>query len=72
VEYVDLLSPPATPLPETRYVALGASFLNGSTVPGWSEGSGRETKEEQRNYFASYRDRTPEAIIGSIYLYREK
>ena len=72
VEYVDLLSPPGTPLSETRYVALGASFLNGSTVPGWSEGSGRETKEEQRNYFASYRDRTPEAIIGSIYLYREK
>jgi hypothetical protein len=25
--------PPGTPLPETRYVALGASFLNGSTVP---------------------------------------
>jgi hypothetical protein len=71
VEYIDLLSPPGTPLPETRYVALGASFLNGSTVPGWSEGSGRETKEQQRNYFASYRDRTPEAIIGSIYLYRE-
>jgi hypothetical protein len=70
VEYVDLLSPPGTPLPETRYVALGASFLNGSTVPGWSEGSGRETKEQQRNYFASYRDRTPEAVIGSIYLYR--
>jgi hypothetical protein len=70
VEYVDLLSPPGPPLPETRYVALGASFLNGSTVPGWSEGSGRETKERQRDYFASYRDRTPEAIIGSIYLYR--
>jgi Dolichyl-phosphate-mannose-protein mannosyltransferase len=70
VEYVDLLSPPGTILPETRYVALGASFLNGSTVPGWSAGSGRETKEQQRDYFASYRDRTPEAIIGSIYLYR--
>ena len=72
VEYIDLLSPPGNPLPETRYVALGASFLNGSTVPGWSEGSGRETKEQQRNYFASYRERTPEAIIGSIYLYREQ
>ena len=71
VEYIDLLSPPGTPLPETRYVALGASFLNGSTVPGWSEGSGRETKEQQRNFFAAYRNRTPEAIFGgSIYLYR--
>jgi hypothetical protein len=72
VEYVDLLAPPGTPLPETRYVALGASFLNGSTVPGWSEGSGRETREQRRNYFAAYRDQTPEAVIGSIYLYRVK
>jgi 4-amino-4-deoxy-L-arabinose transferase-like glycosyltransferase len=73
VEYVDLLSPPGTPMPETRYVALGASFLNGSTVPGWSEGSGRETKEQQRNFFADYRNRTPEAVFGgSIYLYRVK
>lgn len=71
VEYIDLLSPPGTPQPETLYVALGASFLNGSTVPGWSEGSGRETKEKQRNFFADYRNRTPEAIFGSsIYLYR--
>ncbi len=70
VEYVDLLAPPGTSLPETRYVALGASFLNGSTVPGWSAGSGRETKEQQRNYFDAYRDRTPEAVFGSIYLYR--
>jgi 4-amino-4-deoxy-L-arabinose transferase-like glycosyltransferase len=71
VEYIDLLTPPGTRLPETRYIALGASFLNGSTVPGWSEGSGRETREQQRNYFAEYRTRTPEAILGgSIYLYR--
>ena len=66
VGYVDLLSPPGTPLPETRYVALGASFLNGSTVPGWGEGSGRETKEQQRNYFASYRNRTPEASLAQF------
>lgn len=71
VEYVALLSPPGALLPETRYVALGASFLNGSTVPGWSAGSGRETKEQQRNFFADYRHRTPEAVFGgSIYLYR--
>ncbi len=71
VSYIDLLSPPGAPLPETRYVALGASFLNGSTVPGWSEGSGRETKEQQRNFFIDYRNRTPEAVFGgSIYLYR--
>ncbi len=73
VEYVDLLAPPGTSLPETRYVALGASFLNGTSVPGWSEGSGRETKDQQRNYFAAYRNRQPEAVFGqTIYLYRVK
>jgi len=73
VKYVDLLSPPEVKLEETRYVAIGASFLNGSTVPGWSAGSGRETPEQRHNYFASYRDRIPEAVFGgTIYLFREK
>ena len=72
VEYVDLLSPPEVKLEDTRYVAIGASFLNGSTVPGWSEGSGRETPAKQHDYFARYRDRQPEAVFGnSIYLFRE-
>jgi 4-amino-4-deoxy-L-arabinose transferase-like glycosyltransferase len=73
VEYVDLLSPPEVNLEDTRYVALGASFLNGSTVPGWSEGSGRETPEQRHEFFAAYRARRPEAVFGnSIYLYRVK
>jgi hypothetical protein len=60
-------------LAETSYVALGASFLNGSTVPGWSAGSGRETPEQQHEFFAEYRGRRPEAVFGkSIYLYRMK
>lgn len=72
VEYVDLLAPPEVRLPDTRYVAIGASYLNGSTVTGWSAGSGRETPAQQHNYFARYRDRQPEAVFGnSIYLYRE-
>ncbi|MBA3441821.1 MAG: glycosyltransferase family 39 protein [Pyrinomonadaceae bacterium] len=63
VEYVDLLPPPAAPLPETRYIAIGASYLNGSTVP----------LEDGQNYFAEYRRRTPEKVFGnSIYLYRAK
>jgi len=71
VEYVNLLSRPAGSNPETRYVAIGASFLNGSTVPGGVEG--RETTEKRTNFFARYRDRQPEAVFGgSIYLYREK
>jgi 4-amino-4-deoxy-L-arabinose transferase-like glycosyltransferase len=71
VEYVDLTAPPGAVLPETNYVALGASYLNGSTVPGWSEGSGRETKELRREFFAAWRGREPEAVFGgTIYLYR--
>ena len=73
VEFDDLLAGPGTVQPETNYVALGASYLNGSTVPGWSEGSGRETIEQQHQYFAAYRTRQPEAVFGtSIYLYRVK
>jgi 4-amino-4-deoxy-L-arabinose transferase-like glycosyltransferase len=73
VEFDDLLAPPGTVLPETHYVALGASYLNGSTVPGWSEGSGRETIEQQHQFFAAYRALRPEAVFGnSIYLYRVK
>lgn len=71
VEYVDLLSKPADSTPGTRYVAIGASFLNGSTIPGGVEG--RLTTEQRTNFLARYRDRKPEAIFGgSIYLYREK
>jgi 4-amino-4-deoxy-L-arabinose transferase-like glycosyltransferase len=55
-----------------RYTALGASFLNGSTVP-WMTRDGEPLPEaERREYFAPYRSRRPEAIFGgSIYLYRE-
>ena len=73
VEQVDLLAPPAGELqPRTRYTAIGASFLNGSTVP-VREAGGVPLSEEQRvNYFDEYRRRAPEKIFGgSIYLYRE-
>lgn len=57
----------------TRYVAIGASFLNGSTVPEALKIQGRwATETELQNFFDAYRRRTPEAIIGgSIYLYRD-
>ena len=72
VKYHDLITPPGVKLPETRYVAIGAAFLNGSTVPGGDKGNGRGHGEQRTNVFASYRDRTPEAVIGhSIYLFRE-
>ena len=59
VEYVDALAIPGTPQPETKYIAIGASFLNGSTVPPGPPGSGRETEDGRVNYFDEYRQRLP-------------
>jgi 4-amino-4-deoxy-L-arabinose transferase-like glycosyltransferase len=72
VEYLDLLARPADELPRTRYTAVGASFLNGSTVPAAPVGGRWPTDEERTNRFAQYRGRTPEAVFGgSIYLFKE-
>ena len=57
----------------TRYVAIGAGFLNGSTVPGGLRDANDEviSEEQRQNYFAGYRSATPEVVFGnSIYLYR--
>lgn len=72
IENVSLIGPDPPPPPPTRYVAIGASFLNGSTVPHGKIG-GRELTEEQRiNLFDAYRRRRPEAVIGgSIYVFRD-
>ncbi|MDX6443771.1 MAG: hypothetical protein QOH71_845 [Blastocatellia bacterium] len=71
IDFVDALKPPGVNQPETKYTAIGASFLNGSTVPPGPPGSGRETEAQRVNYFDEYRHRTPEAIIGnSIYVFR--
>ena len=69
VAYLDAL---ATPKGATRYTAVGASFLNGSTVPGYERGGRPATEEERVNAFDEYRRRTPERVFGgSIYLFRE-
>jgi hypothetical protein len=73
VEFVDRFpAAPAEP-PATRYTAIGASYLNGSTVPFGPKPDGRiPTDEERVNVYDEYRHRTPEKIFGgSIYLYRE-
>jgi len=74
VQLVDFA--PADPkLSRTRYVAVGAGFLNGATVPGGLRGVNDEvlSEEQRRNFFAGYRTATPEAVFGnSIYLYRSK
>jgi 4-amino-4-deoxy-L-arabinose transferase-like glycosyltransferase len=77
VEYVDVLAedldgPTTGALPPPRYTAIGASFLNGSTVPPCTKGGRPCTDDERFNRFAAYRDRQPEKVFGnSIYLFRE-
>jgi hypothetical protein len=68
IEFMDLFGQP--PLPETRYVAIGASFLNGSTVEYGDAGNGRATEQQRINFFDAYRNQKPVAIFGnSIYLF---
>jgi 4-amino-4-deoxy-L-arabinose transferase-like glycosyltransferase len=62
VEQFNLVSADAGP-PETRYVAVGASYLNGALL--------LAVPVPQRLKVIEYRARTPEAVFGnSIYLYR--
>jgi hypothetical protein len=71
VGYLDALAP-AAPARPPRYTAIGASFLNGSTVPGYEREGRPATEEERVNTFDEYRRRTPEKIFGgTIYLFRE-
>jgi len=67
-------APPDLQSSSTKYVAIGAGFLNGTSVPpGLKDANGVELSEEQRrNYFAKYRSLRPEKVFGnSIYLYRK-
>jgi hypothetical protein len=69
VDYLNALTTP--PGSGARYTAVGASFLNGSTVAG-QDGWHPATEEERINAFDEYRRRTPEKVFGgSIYLFRE-
>ena len=58
---------------ETKYIAIGASYLNGSTVPrNIRTGDGRTlTETECINFFDKYRRIEPVAVFGqSIYLFQ--
>jgi 4-amino-4-deoxy-L-arabinose transferase-like glycosyltransferase len=73
IENLNLVTPVAVEWPPTRYVAVGASYLNGSTVPPGVIRGRTLTEAERVNYFDAYRRRTPEAVIGgSIYVFREQ
>jgi Dolichyl-phosphate-mannose-protein mannosyltransferase len=72
IENFELLAPvDEAQFPRTRYVAIGASCLNGSTIPGRAIDGTDQSNEKRVNRFAGYRNRVPEAVFGdSIYLYR--
>ncbi|MFN2482360.1 MAG: ArnT family glycosyltransferase [Pyrinomonadaceae bacterium] len=72
IDYADMTVLSDDRLPPTRYVAVGASYLNGSSAQ-MAKPSGRTyTDAEMINFFDAYRRRAPEAVIGgSVYLFRE-
>ena len=74
IGYHEIFPKPGRVIPETRYVAIGASFLNGSVIAVSADENGHQISEAERiNYLAAYRTLEPEAVFGnSIYLYRVK
>ena len=73
VEGAAVFVPPGERPEDVRYVAVGASQLNGSTMPGGFDNGVVLTEAERVNYFDQFRRRTPEKVFGgSIYLYRMK
>jgi hypothetical protein len=73
IEGASVFVPPGERAEDVRYVAIGASLLNGSTVPGDFDNGVELTESERVNYFDQFRRRTPEKVFGgSIYLYRMK
>ena len=72
VEPVKMPDPKGDEPEKTRYAAIGASFLNGSTVPNTTINGHQASESERVNFFDKYRHKTPEAVFGgSIYLYRD-
>jgi 4-amino-4-deoxy-L-arabinose transferase-like glycosyltransferase len=71
VAQASVFVPPGKTPERTRYVAVGASLLNGSTVPGGFDNGVTLSEPERVNYFDGFRRRQPEKVFGgSIYLYR--
>jgi 4-amino-4-deoxy-L-arabinose transferase-like glycosyltransferase len=71
VEPISLISPEAGEPEHTRYAAVGASFLNGSSTPEYFLRGEWPNAERRINFLDEFRRRVPEAVIGkSIYVYR--
>lgn len=74
IRYHEIFPRPGTQIPETKYVVIGASFLNGSTNSIPPDENGRSVTPEQRiKYLDAYRNLKPETIIGdAVYVFRVK
>jgi 4-amino-4-deoxy-L-arabinose transferase-like glycosyltransferase len=73
IEGAPVFVPPGERPADVRYVAIGASLLNGSVVPHEFDNGIELSEEERVNYFDEFRRRRPEKVFGgSIYLYRMK
>jgi hypothetical protein len=71
MDSISLISPAAGEPEPTRYAAVGASFLNGSTTPEYFLRGEWPSDSRRVNFFDEFRRRIPEAVIGnSIYVYR--
>jgi hypothetical protein len=72
ITYHEIFPKPGVTVPDTRYVAIGASFLNGSTIYVSADENGKSLSDEQRiNFLAAFRTRLPEAVLGNtIYVFR--
>ena len=74
IKYHEIFPRPGVKIPETKYVVIGASFLNGSTNSIPPDENGKSLSDEERiNYLAAYRNLQPETVIGdAVYVYRVK
>ncbi len=72
IDRVDALDSKFEAAHGSRYIAVGASYLNGSTIPANFGRTAGLTDAERVNIFAEYRNRVPEAVFGnSVFLFRQ-
>ena len=72
INRVDALDPNFDAAAAPRYIAVGASYMNGSTIPANFGRTVGLSDAERVNIFAEYRNRVPEAVFGnSVFLFRQ-
>ena len=72
IDRVDALDSKFDAATAPRYIAIGASYLNGSTIPANFGRTVGLSDVERVNIFSEYRKRVPEAVFGnSVFLFRQ-